>query len=173
VLGVLTVALAGAIAGITIWLVDEQDSRAAAAESAPAETAETATAETETAAGETAATTEAATTEAETEAATTETETEAEAETTTGGETTAAQGDAAAGEAIFAEQACGGCHTLAAAGGTGTIGPNLDDAQPSFELVVERVTNGAGAMPAFGQQGILDEQQIQDVAAYVVQSTQG
>ena len=38
-------------------------------------------------------------------------------------------------------------------------------------LVVDRVTNGAGAMPAFGDQ--LDEQQIQDVAAYVVDSTQG
>jgi cytochrome c6 len=51
------------------------------------------------------------------------------------------------------------------------VGPNLDDAKPSLEFVVERVTNGAGPMPAFGQQGLLDEQQIQDVAAYVVQST--
>ena len=33
------------------------------------------------------------------------------------------------------------------------------------------MTNGAGAMPAFGDQ--LDETEIQNVAAYVVESTQG
>ena len=36
--------------------------------------------------------------------------------------------------------------------------------------MVDRVTNGKGAMPSFSDQ--LDEQQIQDVAAYVVASTQ-
>ena len=82
-----------------------------------------------------------------------------------------ASGDAAAGEAVFAAQGCGGCHALEAAGSTGAIGPNLDDSQPDAALVVDRVTNGAGAMPMFGDQ--LDEQQIQDVAAYVVASTQG
>jgi mono/diheme cytochrome c family protein len=51
------------------------------------------------------------------------------------------------------------------------VGPNLDDAKPSYELVVDRVTNGMGAMPAFA--GQLSEQQIQDVAAYVVQATGG
>ena len=30
---------------------------------------------------------------------------------------------------------CSGCHTLAAAGSNGTVGPNLDDAKPSKELV--------------------------------------
>ena len=34
-----------------------------------------------------------------------------------------------------------------------------------MELVVDRVTNGMGAMPSF--KGQLDDQQIQDVAAYV------
>ena len=82
-----------------------------------------------------------------------------------------ASGDAAAGEAVFAAQGCGGCHALEAAGSTDAIGPNLDDSQPDAALVVDRVTNGAGAMPMFGDQ--LDEQQIQDVAAYVVASTQG
>jgi mono/diheme cytochrome c family protein len=81
------------------------------------------------------------------------------------------QGDPAAGEAIFAEQGCGSCHTLAAAGTSGTIGPNLDDSQPPFELVVDRVTNGAGSMPPFS--GTLSPEQIEDVAAYVVQSTSG
>ena len=81
------------------------------------------------------------------------------------------EGDAAAGEAVFASSGCGGCHTLEAAGSSGGIGPNLDESKPDRELVVERVTNGLGAMPAFA--GQLDERQIQDVAAYVVDATQG
>jgi mono/diheme cytochrome c family protein len=36
---------------------------------------------------------------------------------------------------------------------------------PPFDLVVERVTNGSGAMPSFKDQ--LTPQQIQNVAAYV------
>ena len=83
-----------------------------------------------------------------------------------------AQGDPAAGKDIFLNVAgCGSCHTLADAGTTGAVGPNLDDAQPDHDLVVDRVTNGAGVMPSF--QGTLSEQQIQDVAAYVVQATSG
>ena len=98
-------------------------------------------------------------------------------ETTTGGEenTTTAEsegeGDAAAGESVFASAGCGGCHTLEAAGSSGSVGPNLDDSKPDHALVVDRVTNGRGAMPSF--QGQLDDEQIQDVAAYVVASTQG
>ena len=64
---------------------------------------------------------------------------------------------------------CGGCHTLEAAGSSGTVGPNLDDSQPDLSLVVDRVTNGQGAMPAL--LGQLSEQEIADVAAYVVEST--
>jgi cytochrome c553 len=109
----------------------------------------------------------------ETETETTETETgETETETTeteTGGG--GGQGDAAAGEQVFSTAGCGGCHTLEAANSSGGIGPNLDDAKPDQELVVERVTNGMGAMPSF--KGQLTEQQINDVAAYVVQSTSG
>ena len=52
-----------------------------------------------------------------------------------------------------------------------TVGPNLDQAKPDAALVVDRVTNGKGAMPSF--EGQLSEKQIQDVAAYVVASTQG
>jgi len=83
----------------------------------------------------------------------------------------AGEGDAAAGEAVFASAGCVSCHTLEAAGSTGTVGPNLDDAKPDHDLVVDRVTNGSGAMPSFS--GTLSEQQIQDVAAYVVASTSG
>jgi mono/diheme cytochrome c family protein len=79
------------------------------------------------------------------------------------------EGDPAAGEDLFAANGCGSCHTLEAAGSSGSIGPNLDEAQPDFETAVDRVTNGAGAMPAFGDQ--LSEQEIADVAAYVVDWT--
>ena len=108
----------------------------------------------------------------ETEPAETETqpgETEPEpAETETGpGETTDGEetGDPGAGEEVFASAGCGSCHALAAAGSTGQIGPDLDEASPSYDKVVERVTEGAGVMPSFADQ--LTSQQIQDVAAFV------
>ncbi len=44
--------------------------------------------------------------------------------------------------------------------------------KPSYDKVVSQVTNGGGGMPPFGDS--LTEQQIQDVAAYVVRRvTQG
>jgi mono/diheme cytochrome c family protein len=106
------------------------------------------------------------TTETETtETETTDTET-TETETTTTETEPAGEGDAAAGKEVFlGTSACGTCHTLADAGTSGTIGPNLDDSQPSAELVSDRVTNGAGAMPSFS--GSLSAQQIADVSAYV------
>ena len=70
-----------------------------------------------------------------------------------------------AGKEVFESAGCVGCHTLADAGATGTVGPNLDEAKPPADLVVTRVTNGMGAMPPF--KGQLSEKQIQDVAAYV------
>lgn len=88
--------------------------------------------------------------------------------TTTGGdeETGGAPAD---GEAIFAEAGCGGCHTLEAAGASGTVGPNLDESKPPKELVVDRVTNGRGAMPAFKDS--YSAAQIDAVADYVVENT--
>ena len=77
----------------------------------------------------------------------------------------AAGGSTAAGKAVFESAGCASCHTLADAGATGTVGPNLDEAMPSEELVVDRVTNGMGAMPSFS--GQLSEEQITEVAAYV------
>ena len=82
-----------------------------------------------------------------------------------------ATGDPAAGKKVFASAGCGGCHTLKDAGATGNVGPNLDEAKPPLDLVVDRVTNGKSPMPAFA--GQLTPQQIQDVAAYVVQATKG
>jgi mono/diheme cytochrome c family protein len=68
------------------------------------------------------------------------------------------------GKSIFATT-CGGCHTLADAGTSGNVGPNLDQAMPPKELVVDRVTNGQGGMPSFKDS--LDAAQIQAVADYV------
>jgi cytochrome c551/c552 len=45
-----------------------------------------------------------------------------------GGSSSGATGDATAGKAVFASNGCGSCHTLSAAGATGTIGPDLDKA---------------------------------------------
>lgn len=69
------------------------------------------------------------------------------------------------GKEIFTTVGCQNCHTLADAGTTGTVGPNLDDAKPPKALVIDRVTNGKGAMPSF--KSSLDPQQIQAVAEYV------
>jgi cbb3-type cytochrome c oxidase subunit III len=68
------------------------------------------------------------------------------------------------GKSIFTAN-CGSCHTLADAGTTGTVGPNLDDVKPPKEKVVTQVTNGGGAMPAFKDS--LDQKQIEAVADYV------
>jgi mono/diheme cytochrome c family protein len=101
-----------------------------------------------------------------TETETTETETTATGTTET--ETNGAAGSEAVGREIFtsvAQPSCATCHTLADAGATGTVGPNLDATQPSLDLVVDRVTNGLGGMPSFS--GSLSEEEIQEVATYV------
>ena len=89
----------------------------------------------------------------------------------TGGTSTEGGEGEAEGAAIFADAGCGSCHTLKAAGSSGTIGPNLDESQPPRDLVIERVTNGMGAMPSFSDS--LSDEQIAAVAAYVAESTGG
>ena len=127
-------------------------------QSATPETVEGELTTTETQTTETTETTETETSETET------TETETTETTETGGG--APQGDPVAGKAIFTgASGCTGCHTLADAGSTGTVGPNLDDAMPSFDLAYDRVTNGQGGMPSFATS--LTDQQRADVAAYV------
>jgi mono/diheme cytochrome c family protein len=68
------------------------------------------------------------------------------------------------GKSIF-QSNCASCHTLADAGTTGKVGPNLDAVKPTKDKVVTQVTNGGGAMPPF--KGTLDQQQIEAVAEYV------
>ena len=96
-------------------------------------------------------------------------------ETTTGANedlpALALEGDATAGKEVFQSAGCVACHTLSEANASGTVGPNLDDAKPSDELVVQRVTLGQGGMPSFKDQ--LQPQQIADVAAFVSSATGG
>jgi mono/diheme cytochrome c family protein len=81
-------------------------------------------------------------------------------------------GDPAKGKPVFLSK-CGSCHTLAAAGTTGTVGPNLDTFTPApdYRAATAQVTNGGAVMPSFKSQ--LSTKQIADVAAYVVASIGG
>jgi mono/diheme cytochrome c family protein len=94
--------------------------------------------------------------------------------------------DTNAGKQLFATN-CGGCHTLADAGTTGTIGPNLDDAfraartekggsfhdSTIFDVTLDQMKLAASPMPRFdtGPQK-LSEEELQNIAAYVA-STAG
>lgn len=89
--------------------------------------------------------------------------------TTTSGGSLETKGDPAAGKTVFASAGCAGCHTLKAAGSSGNVGPNLDDAKPSEDKVRSQVEHGGGPMPAY--KGQLSDKQIQDVAAFVFAST--
>ena len=82
-----------------------------------------------------------------------------------GGGAQAMGGGATDGKAIFNSAGCSGCHTLAAAGSTGTTGPSLDESKPSLKLAIDRVTNGKGNMPAFKDS--LSKEQIRAVAEFV------
>lgn len=79
-------------------------------------------------------------------------------------------GDPAAGETIFAEN-CAGCHGEDGHGGAG--GPDLRTMPlaQTEEGAIQQVTNGGGGMPPFG--GQLSEEEITDVAAFVVQKIVG
>ena len=68
------------------------------------------------------------------------------------------------GKTVFRSE-CASCHTLAAAGTHGTVGPNLDQLKPPFARVKRQVINGGAIMPAF--KGKLTDAQITAVAKYV------
>jgi cbb3-type cytochrome c oxidase subunit III len=71
------------------------------------------------------------------------------------------------GKTIFQSE-CAGCHTLAAANATGTIGPNLDQLKPGEARVKHQVEVGGSVMPAF--KGTLTAAQIAAVAKFVASS---
>jgi cytochrome c oxidase subunit 2 len=70
----------------------------------------------------------------------------------TGGSTGGATGDPTAGKVVWDANGCGGCHTLAAAGSSGTIGPDLDTA----------LVKDAGSTPlaAFVKESIIDPSKV-------------
>lgn len=63
---------------------------------------------------------------------------------------------------------CGQCHILEHAGAKGVIGPNLDTMSLTKDKVLRSVTQGVGVMPS--QKEKLTQQQIDDVAAYVMEA---
>jgi mono/diheme cytochrome c family protein len=79
---------------------------------------------------------------------------------------TAAGGDPEAGAVVFSEN-CSVCHGATGHGGNG--GPDLTTMPlaQSEEGAIQQVTNGGGGMPPFG--GVLSEEEIENVAAYVAQ----
>ncbi len=79
----------------------------------------------------------------------------------------ASEGDPANGKTLYASAGCGGCHTFSAAGSSGTVGPNLDEADLDFDAAFQQIKDGGGGMPAFGDR--LSDQEVADVAAFVTQ----
>ncbi|MGE0063236.1 MAG: cytochrome c [Xanthobacteraceae bacterium] len=80
----------------------------------------------------------------------------------------AAEPDKALGEKVFnelSEPQCKLCHTLAAAGAEGEVGPNLDELKPTEEKIRLAVERGVGNMPPFGE--VLSKEQVDAVVRYV------
>jgi quinohemoprotein ethanol dehydrogenase len=81
-----------------------------------------------------------------------------------------AGGNAMAGKSVFSEN-CSVCHGASGHGGNG--GPDLTT-QPKAKTLngaIEQVTEGGGGMPAFAE--LLSTKEIEDVAAYVVETING
>ena len=75
-----------------------------------------------------------------------------------------------AGRKVFtqiAEPQCALCHTLQAAGASGTIGPSLDELKPDKEKALQAIRKGVGVMPPYA--GKLTPEQIEAVASYVAE----
>jgi mono/diheme cytochrome c family protein len=82
----------------------------------------------------------------------------------------AAKPDLAKGREVFDNYACGSCHSLADAGASAHVGPGFDgNTKLNEAFVIDRVSNGEGAMPAFKDQ--LSKEEIAALAAYVVQAS--
>ncbi len=85
------------------------------------------------------------------------------------------------GAQVFANNGCGGCHTLAAANTGGSTGPNLDEVLPGKSAAMIRkqivdpeseITKGftAGVMPSDYETEI-DKKELEDLVAFLVSST--
>lgn len=73
-----------------------------------------------------------------------------------------------ASRTLFSQYGCGSCHAFADANGYGHIGPSLDGNDTlSVDYVKTIITNGQGAMPAFG--GMVSDEEIETLAHYIVE----
>ncbi len=70
-------------------------------------------------------------------------------------------------KALFTSN-CAGCHTFAAAGTNGTVGPNLDQISITADQIAQQIQNGGGGMPPF--KGQLTDAQIQALAKFVFEN---
>jgi mono/diheme cytochrome c family protein len=86
-------------------------------------------------------------------------------------------------EEVFVEK-CGSCHALQAAGTAGTVGPDLDEALPGMSAKeIERaivdpdaeIAQGyeAGVMPEDFEQQLAQDNALQDLVQYLIQSVSG
>jgi mono/diheme cytochrome c family protein len=87
------------------------------------------------------------------------------------------------GAQVFANNGCGGCHTLAAAGSGGVTGPNLDEKLPgqSASMIEESIVNPnakivpgypANVMPSnFGE--TLSAEEVEALVQYLLKETGG
>jgi mono/diheme cytochrome c family protein len=82
------------------------------------------------------------------------------------GEAPGGGGNAELGAAVFGEN-CSTCHGATGNGGNGGPDLNTMPLAQTEEGAIQQVTNGGGGMPAF--EGVLSEEEIENVAAYVVQ----
>jgi mono/diheme cytochrome c family protein len=85
------------------------------------------------------------------------------------------------GAQVFANNGCGGCHTLAAASAGGTTGPNLDEVLPgqSAAMIHESIVNPnaklakgypANVMPGNFEQ-LISPKELEQLVEYLVSST--
>ncbi|KRA80657.1 cytochrome c [Altererythrobacter sp. Root672] len=73
-----------------------------------------------------------------------------------------------AGLKLFNDYTCSACHSLADAKAAGSIGPSLDrNSRLTKDYVVDILTNGRGAMPAFA--GQMTDAELGTLAEYIVQ----
>lgn len=87
------------------------------------------------------------------------------------------------GAQVFANNGCGGCHTLAEAKSGGVTGPNLDEALPgqTFAMIEKSIVDPnadivkgfpPNVMPAdYGQ--VMSPKEVKDLVQYLLESTSG
>ncbi len=99
----------------------------------------------------------------------------------TGGGDTGGGGGGAEGEQIFASSGCGGCHTLAAAGTNGDVGPKLDQiSKPDEAYIKQSIENPSASVVKGFNDGImpsdyadqLSPEEIDALVKYLLESQQ-